>query len=82
MCGYCGSDSSTELNDSHRTKSLLCGSNFYNTNIATIHLGSTIFVKNSSVPMLEVHVEIENDSELIQNNDVLYLMHEDQLKLP
>lgn len=59
-----------------------CGSTFYDSNMASIHLGSTLYVANSSVPMLEVQVDIDNDHESIQNNDVLYLMLENQLKLP
>lgn len=42
-----------------------CASKYYMHNMVTIHIGNTIFVKNSSIPMLEVAVEMESDIEEI-----------------
>ena len=45
-------------------------------------IGNTLYVKNSSVPMLEITLEMDSETEFIQNNDILYLLPESEVALP
>ena len=47
-----------------------------------ILLGGTVFVKNSSVPLLEASLEIDSEVEQIQRNDLMYLMKESEEDMP
>ena len=48
----------------------------------TIVIGETIRVQNSSIPMLEAHIEIEAENDGIQHNDLLYLMPDEEDRVP
>lgn len=82
-CGYCCPDSSDE-NTNHTNapakakNSLMCGEDYYKNRQVVIHLGNTVYLKNSSIPMLEVTLEFESENEKIMNNDILYVMSENQ----
>ena len=61
-CGYYTKrKSSKSPKNKHPDSTGLCGIRCNQSNMVRIELGSTILVKNSSVPMLEVQIEIESD---------------------
>lgn len=61
---------------------MLCGSWKSDSNIVQIHLGKTIAVKNSSLPMLEVTLEFDSEFDHIKKTDVLYLLSEKEKDMP